>query len=73
MNIGNIRGCSRRARHGQFGQLPLGENPTEEKKEPEEIDLSDRCWKDEDGVWMTGATAQVFTGTLEPAFLAALA
>ena len=39
--------------HGQIGQLPLGENPTEEEKEPEEIDLSDRCWKDEDGVWMT--------------------
>ena len=28
-------------------------NPTEEAEEPEQIDLSDRCWKDEDGVWMT--------------------
>ena len=41
------------APHGQFGQLPLGENPTGEEDEPTEIDLSDRCWKDEDGVWMT--------------------
>jgi diaminopimelate epimerase len=27
----------------------------------------------EDGVWMTGPTAQVFTGTLSPSFLEALA
>ena len=40
------------ARHSQLGQLPLGENPTEEEKEPEEIDLSDRCWKEEDE-WVT--------------------
>jgi hypothetical protein len=37
------------AQHHQLHQLPLGENPTQEEKEPEEIDLSDRCWKDEDG------------------------
>jgi hypothetical protein len=36
--------------HSQLGQLPLGENPT---PEDEGIDLSDRCWKDEDGIWMT--------------------
>ena len=41
------------AQHHQLHQLPLGENPTEEEKEPAQIDLSDRCWKDEDGVWMT--------------------
>ena len=41
------------APHGQFGQLPLRENPTPEEDKPQEIDLSDRCWKDEDGVWMT--------------------
>jgi len=40
------------APHGQLGQLPLGENPTAEEEEPEEIDLSDRCWKDGDE-WMT--------------------
>jgi hypothetical protein len=40
------------AQHGQFGQLPLGENPTGDEDEPTEIDLSERCWKEEDG-WMT--------------------
>ena len=40
------------APHGQFGQLPLGENPTGDEDEPTEIDLSERCWKEEDG-WMT--------------------
>jgi diaminopimelate epimerase len=29
-------------------------------------------WRD-DGVWMTGPTAHVFSGTLTPAFLAGLA
>ena len=38
---------------GQVGQLPLGGNPTAGPEEDEGIDLSDRCWKDEDGVWMT--------------------
>ena len=42
------------ARHGQFGQLPLAANPTELESEDDEIDLSDRCWKDEaEGVWLT--------------------
>ena len=44
------------APHGQFGQLPLGANPTLlETEDPEDdaLDLSDRCWKDCDGVWLT--------------------
>jgi hypothetical protein len=41
--------------HLQLPQLPLGENPTgEEEDEDPGIDLSDRCWRDEDeGMWMT--------------------
>lgn len=44
------------AQHHQLHQLPLGENPTAEEAEAPEIDLSDRCWpQDEMGekVWMT--------------------
>ena len=45
------------ARHGQLGQLPLGENPTGEPEEPEEdryLDLSARTWKDPiDDIWLT--------------------
>lgn len=41
--------------HGQLGQLPLGENPIEAQltpslEEPEEPDLSDRCWQDDDAI-----------------------
>ena len=53
------------ASHGQFGQLPLGANPTmletdraddDEDDDDEGLDLTDRCWqRDEMGekVWMT--------------------
>lgn len=53
------------AKHGQLGQLPLGENPIgEEDEEPEGIDLTDRCWKDDiDEIWMTDfPPTQGFTG-----------
>jgi hypothetical protein len=33
-------------KHGQAGQLPLGENPTTEDSEADTLDLSDRCWRD---------------------------
>ena len=42
--------------HHQLHQLPLGENPTAEPEEVEEVDPSDRCWSlDElgDKVWKT--------------------
>jgi hypothetical protein len=48
------------APHGQFGQLPLGENPTEEEDEDNEIDVPERCWTDDstgEKVWMTSFPA----------------
>jgi hypothetical protein len=48
------------ARHGQFGQLPLGGNPTDEEDEDEEIDVPERCWTDDstgEKVWMTSFSA----------------
>jgi hypothetical protein len=44
--------------HGQFGQLPLGENPIQQQLPPpsdedREPDLSVRCWQDDGGQWMT--------------------
>ena len=44
------------APHGQFGQLPLGENPTDDDEEEVEIDEPERCWTDDSSgekVWMT--------------------
>lgn len=45
------------ARHGQLGQLPESANPTGLETEEEVLDLSDRCWRDEESlgepVWMT--------------------
>ena len=44
------------ARHGQFGQLLLGENPTEEEEgeeEEREVEEPEHCWCDEYGTWMT--------------------
>ena len=38
--------------HHQLHQLPLGGNPTEEEPEVEEVNLWDRCWKEEDE-WVT--------------------
>src|SRR5215207_4297003 len=43
-------------RHHQLHQLPLGENPTEEEDEDDEIDVPERCWTDDstgEKVWMT--------------------
>jgi hypothetical protein len=37
------------AQHSQASQLPEENSPTE----VEEVDLWHRCWKDDDGVWMT--------------------
>jgi hypothetical protein len=48
------------APHGQFGQLPLGENPTEEEDEDKKIDVPERCWTDDstgEKVWMTSFPA----------------
>ncbi len=42
--------------HGQLGQLPLGENPADEQAEEDEsesLDLSDRCWRHPDKLWLT--------------------
>ena len=39
--------------HPQFPQLPEGENPTAAAIEEAESDPYQRCWMDEDGVWMT--------------------
>ncbi|NUT00799.1 MAG: hypothetical protein HOP96_07475, partial [Sphingomonas sp.] len=44
------------APHSQFGQLPLGENPTDDDEEAFEIDEPERCWTDDstgEKVWMT--------------------
>jgi hypothetical protein len=41
------------AQHRQPSQLPDTNSPTADKEEVERIHLWDRCWKDEDGVWMT--------------------
>lgn len=41
------------ANPGQLGQLPLSGNPTGEAEDPQEIDLSDRCWRDDNNDWMT--------------------
>lgn len=41
---------------GQFGQHPLGENPTAEVEEEPEDNLSERCWSDDSSgekLWMT--------------------
>ncbi|MBA3525718.1 MAG: hypothetical protein M3438_09430 [Pseudomonadota bacterium] len=41
--------------HGQLGQLPEGENPTEDDEEDKKagLDLSDRCWTHPDKLWLT--------------------
>src|SRR5437868_9626580 len=43
--------------HCQFRQLPETDDPTAQGEQPDEqpegTDLSDRCWRDDDGVWMT--------------------
>ena len=49
------------SQQSQFGQLPLGEDPIltqrspgdEDRIDPEEPDLSGRCWQANDGEWMT--------------------
>ena len=44
------------ARRGQFGQLPLAENPTKEEDEEDEIDVPERRWTDDstgEKVWKT--------------------
>jgi hypothetical protein len=37
----------------QLPQLPESANPTSGVEEEDGLDLSDRCWRDRDGVWMT--------------------
>ena len=39
--------------HCQKCQIPEGPNPTAPDWQAEEIELSHRCWRDEDDVWMT--------------------
>lgn len=41
------------AQHCQHCQLSLGENPTAREDRVEDIALGDRCWRDEDGLWVT--------------------
>ena len=44
------------SRDSQLGQLPLGENPTEQEDQEPQEDLADRCWTDDtsgEDVWMT--------------------